>query len=737
MFFSIPNLRSSVVSEVEEPWNLKTATPPPYEEGKEAVIEFCNRVSTQHAMLSMVEGMSPGVRVTMADNVPYKLHGLLVDYDNPLPENPIQYIKDHKPCEFMPTYLSTTSSGNGRLVWEFEKPILFSDTGHMKEFMKILAKSMRLNKWLGGLDTAALTNWVKYYELGRNWQAVDAMASVPLSHLELWYFKAAEERKFDDFKKIEYKIPIEDLAAEVEAHFPNRWSGPFVYGARGIRFWDSSADNDTAAVVMPEGMLCYTGDQAFVPWRQLFGAAFVEQYEADAISDIVTSSAYDGDKFWMKQPNGGWITVSKDDFSQEMRVRGKDSRRKPGQTASEIDVIENHIKKHCKIVAALPFLFFPTGIIKHRRQNYLNTSTVEAMKPAPPVTKEPMKWSDGRKYFPFVHKLLGSMFADKEHEGTDQLVHLLAWLKYAYVHALARTPRIGQAIVIAGPPGKGKTFLSWKVISELLGGRSDASSHLVENDRWTERLLENPVMTIDDSSALTDRKSLREFTNKIKRYTANPEIMYEQKYAKTGEVPWLGRIVITCNLDAESLRILPDMDNSTQDKISLFKASDPVMEFADYDTNQRIIDKELPFFGRFLVDWPYPEDCVSEERRYGIKPYHHPDLFETSRQHGLGMLTEILNGFFTTYFNQPNKKFESEYVGTAMQLYEDMRTVFPSLTKELSYRALAMQLGKMEKAQYNVYKERDIETSQDLWHIHRNLNGIKKDFSENGREILS
>ena len=96
------------------------------------------------------------------------------------------------------------------------------------------------------------------------------------------------------------------------------------------------------------------------------------------------------------------------------------------------------------------------------------------------------------------------------------------------------------------------------------------------------------------------------------------------------------------------------------------------------------------------------------------------------------MLTEILNGFFTAYFNQPNKKFESEYVGTAMQLYED--AVFPSLTKELSYRAHAA--GGRWKRHNTMCTKRDIETSQDMWHVHRNLNGIKKDFSENGREIF-
>jgi hypothetical protein len=732
MFFSIPNLRSSVVIECDEPWSLKTKTPPPYSEGKEAVIEFCNRINTEHAMISMYEGMTAEVRVTMDDNVPYRMHGLLVDYDNPLPKDPVEYIRANKPSEFMPTYLATTASGNGRLVWEFEKPILFSNKTHMKEFIKILAKSMKLNKWLGGLDTAALTNWVKYYELGQNWEVIDALSTIPVSHLELWYFKASEEQRFDDTKKITYTIPAEDLAHEVEERFPGRWQGPFVYGARGIRFWDASSDNTTAAVVLPEGMLCYTGNQAFVPWRQLFGAAFVEQFEAEAIADIVTNAAYDGDKFWNRQDNGAWICMSKDDFGQELRVRGKDSRRKPGQMASEIDVIENHIKKNNKVNSALPFLFFPEGIIKHGGKRFLNTSQVKALSPAAPSTDGRMSFTDGRKHFPLIYKLLRNMFATDKNGESDQLTYLLAWLKYAYINALDRTPKPGQAIVIAGPPGKGKTFLSWQIIAKILGGRADASLHLVENDRWTERLLESPVMTIDDSSALTDARSLREFTNKIKRYTANPEIMYEQKYMKAGAVPWFGRIVITCNLDAESLRILPDMDNSTQDKICLFKASDPIINFKDFQTNERIINKELPFFGRFLIDWTYPEECIAGEKRYGVNAFHHPDLFEESRQHGLGMLTEMLEGFLKNYFEMPSHINDNDWTGTALQLFADMTTQYEAMSREMNYRSMSIQLGKMEKAKFNVFKEWRADVKQNIWHIHRHVNGPRKDYS-NGR----
>lgn len=728
MFFSIPNLRSSTVTEVEEPWLLKTKTPPPYAEGKEAVIEFCNRINTEHAMLSMVEGLTAEVRVTMEDNAPFKLHGLLVDYDNPLPANAVEYIKEHKPAEFMPTYLVVTASGNGRLVWEFEKPILFSNKNHMKEFIKLLARHLKLNKWLGGLDTEALTNWVKYYELGQSWTVIDALSVIPISHLELWFFQSATDQKFDDTKTVTYKIPAEDLAREVDERYPGRWQGPFVYGARGIRFWDATADNTTAAVVTPDGMLCYTGNQHFVPWKQLFGSSFVEQYEADAISDIVHNSAYDGDKFWLQQDNGVWGSWSKEDFGQELRVRGKDPKRKPGQTASEIDVIENHIKRHCKVNAALPFLYFPSGVIHHDGHPFLNTSQVKTMSPGAPLTEGLMTFTDGRKHFPLIYRLLRNMFIEAEEGAPDQLTYFLAWLKYAYVNAYERTPKPGQAVVIAGPPGKGKTFLSWKIISGLMGGRSDASAHLVENDRWTERLLEHPIMTIDDSSALSDAKSLREFTNKIKRYTANPEIMYEQKYMKTGAVPWLGRIVITCNLDAESLRILPDMDSSTQDKICLFKASDPIIDFADFQTNDKTIKQELPAFARFLIDWPYPEECMAGEKRFGVRAFHHPDLFEESRQHGLGMLHEMLQGFLTNFFSMKTNEDRVEWTGTALQLLADINAQFPAMSHELNYRTLSIQLGKLAKANFNLSKEWKADAQQYLWHINKTLIGATSDY---------
>lgn len=726
MFYSLPNTRSSTVTAVPEPWALKTETPPDYDTmSKEEITAWCARYETRHAIISAYEGVAPEVRVSKnKDNPPYRMHGLIVDYDAPLPDDPVTHITDKRQSEFLPTHLVVTSSHNARLVWQFEQPLLFTNDAHWREFLKLLTRNLKLNRWLGGLDTGALGNYATYYELGREWLPVAPDARIPLAISTLWFYQAAERQEFETEKSINYQIPMEDLAAEVNERWPGRWRGPFMEGARGVRFWDANADNETAAVVTKDGMLCYTGPQAFVPWRQILGTHFVEQYEAEAISDIMQFTVYDGQNFYRKIDEGGvWEMFSKPDFTQELRVMGKDATKRKGQTASEIDVIENRVKRYNRVKAAMPFLFFPPGIIRYGRDRFLNLSTVRPCTPVPKERFSHIKFSDGPELFPLIHSVLTNMFSstdEEEHEeGRKQLTHLLAWLKYAYENAYEFTPRPGHTLVIAGAPGKGKTFLSWRIIAGLLGGRADAASHLVDGDTWTERLLEEPVMTIDDSSALADEKSRRAFTNKVKRYTANAEMLFNQKYVKTGSVPWYGRIVITCNLDAESLMILPDMDTSTADKICLFKTSDAKIPFTSWQENNKKAAQQLPYFARFLLDWEYPEHVIASERRFGVTPYHHPALFDTARGYGIGLLMELVSGFLNDFFTHyPEKEY---WEGSATQLCADLGIRFPQMTKEINYRGMSIQLGKATAAGYHLERIQTEDNTVSKWRLYRDM----------------
>jgi len=265
--------------------------------------------------------------------------------------------------------------------------------------------------------------------------------------------------------------------------------------------------------------------------------------------------------------------------------------------------------------------------------------------------------------------------------------------------------------------GKGKTLFSRAVVGKLMGGHADAQAHLVGGSEWTENLIQSPVMRIDDSLATSDRKGLTDFTNRLKKYTANAEMIYNQKYKQSGTVPWFGRIIITCNMDTESLRILPDMDLSTRDKISLFRTSDAVIDFPDWQTIDRKLSKELPAFARFLEDWEIPDSCVSPDARFGVKSYHHPELLEESQQQGLGTILELLASFmdkWTEVSNDPLKPWE----GCASVLYADLVVHNAEVTKEIKAHGLAVLLGKLSKNGYGLEKYKDRESRLNIWRIY-------------------
>lgn len=717
MFYALPNLSSSTVFELEKPWEYKPADTPPDGASKEDTIAWAAGVDIDYAVLSGYEGTTPGVRIS-SDNPAHTIHAFVADYDLPLPADAVDRIKNSPVSEFKPAYICKTASGNARLVWLIESPFLCGNKHHTKEFLKTAAKHMKLSKWLGGFDAPAFGDVSKYYMLGDEWQPLFPSYRVPTNHLQLWFFKAAMGSHYDTAKEVSYKIPFEDLEKEVHKQYPNRWVGPFINGARGVRFWDSSADNDTAAMVTEDGMVCFTGDQFFVPWKQIFGASFVDDYEASYIAGVVDTCVYDGREFWQEEA-GFWQQWSKQDFSQSLRCQGYNGNKRPGQTMSEIDNIEHAIKRTRRVQGAMPFLYFPTGRILYNQKRMLNTSTVVPTKPGAPVTAKKMTFADGRKHFPFIYKLLTSMFTDKHDENSEQLIALLAWIKHFYINSLQRTPKSGHLLIIAGPAGKGKSMFVNEILGRLMGATPvDGTGLLLEGDRFTDELVESPIALVDDAVATTDYRGMRKFTARLKKYVANSKITWEKKYQSAGAVPWFGRIVILCNTDPESLKILPDPDSSTLDKFSMLKASELKINFPSREEITRLVTQELPYFARFLEDWEIPRRWEAAEARFGVRPYHHPELLEESRQQGVGTTLELLDGFMEMYTEtRPNA---TQWIGPASHLYEDLCAYRPEFMKSMKERSLSTQLGILMKNGYDIQKRKNERNIQE-WIISKNV----------------
>lgn len=724
MFYSIPNLSSQVAREMPDPAAFKPNYGAPYSD-KRAFLKWSQELGTEHSFVSLNEGMSPIVRVHSKDNPLFRMHGLIADYDAPLPDDVVAKLLAKPQSDFKPSWLVRTISGNGRLVWLFESPVTVMSEDHYKKIIRHLSKKLHLNKWLAGLDIEALSSTTRYYEHGAEWVPLPFGSPIPNAHVRHWVFECGLEISPGDKKVFTYDVPMEELAQEVHRRFPGRWKGDFRVGAQGVRFWDPGADNPTGAWIREDGVVCFTGTQAFLSWEQIFGRDFMAKYATLAVGGILEDSAYNGREFFQRTDNG-WISCSKDDFSQMLRVKGFNGKSDAKKGVSKIDEIEHMIKVERRIEAAFPFMFFKPGIIHWRHKPYLNISFTKCLQPSPPLTEGRMTLEDGETRFPFIHSLLTTMFSDPGSPRDDgQLEHFLAWLKYFYVNSLNMTPRQGQAIVLAGPAGKGKSLLTELIIGDLVGGRTDATNHLVHGDQWTKDLADSAVMAIEDSVGLGDARALNNFSNKLKKYVANPEILFNQKFKDSGSVPWFGRVVITCNLDSESLRIMPNMDISIRDKVSLFCTSNHIMDFPDRDVTKARIASELPVFARFLIDWVIPEKLVSTERRFGVKAYHHVELLAESRQQGTGTLVEVLQGYMEQYRRE--RKTETAWTGLSTQLQNELNTFNPSAMREITHRSLQTQLGMMAKNGYGVYKSADTMTGVKTWRINFDLQPDRKD----------
>ena len=97
-------------------------------------------------------------------------------------------------------------------------------------------------------------------------------------------------------------------------------------------------------------------------------------------------------------------------------------------------------------------------IVEVNGRKLLNISQVKAVRPALKDDPEISKW---------LHDFFENVWSEPR---TEQRDCFLAWFKRFYQNALSGCPLSGQAVVIAGDAGLGKTFLSWRIIGAALGG---------------------------------------------------------------------------------------------------------------------------------------------------------------------------------------------------------------------------------------------------------------------------
>jgi hypothetical protein len=675
-FFALPNLSSHDVT-IVNPSTIKHAG---YPDGdKESFRAWCVNKETKHCFYTAAEGLIPSLRVTK-ENPAVKLHGLVIDYDNEIDDEMEKNIAKISPADLSPTWISTTRSGGRRLIFEFESPMPVDHTQLYERFIKRMAKELRAYDLLPCLDTKSF-ELTQLFELGTHWRRLPGGKAISKDRLGLVLFEAAKEKIITADAP---DIPIEAVAEEVEKRWPRRIPGEFKVGARTPLFWIDDGIDRIGAQVGDHGMICYSerAGKSFLHWGEILGQKFVREFEASRIGAAAEGIWFDGKLYWRKGENGRWSGRTKEDQIMWLKGRGISARTSQKETASDAEKVLLAIQEVRTVDAAVSIALDSRERVEEHGCRYLNVSVKKAMSPAEIGSPED---------FPWLQKFFEHTFDEIQRD------HFFAWWKRFYRSGLEGALEQGQAIIIAGEAGRGKTLLSRVIVGSSVGGFADASRYLMGDSRFNKECGENALWVVDDSKSSVTRAQHRAFTEAIKAQISNPQGPTEAKFKDSLTLSWKGRIIITTNIDPDSLAIIPDLGPTVRDKIMLFQFNnDYEPDFAPNQKLEATIAKELPFFLKWLLGWKEPAYVLDKNPRYGVKSYHAPTLEKAaimaSSVHGLTEALDILRQRYCETGDPKNRpdKIQESATGMLLKLHaiDGLRSILKYYSENTIGRAL-------------------------------------------------
>jgi len=244
------------------------------------------------------------------------------------------------------------------------------------------------------------------------------------------------------------------------------------------------------------------------------------------------------------------------------------------------------------------------------------------------------------------------------------------------------------------------------VISGLVGGFSDASDYLSGHTKFNKDLGRVAAWVIDDTTSASSFQDQRKATELIKRAVANPRIEYMAKYADALSIPWAGRVIMSLNMDANSLSVIPALDSSNRDKLMALKVrDDATSKFPSNKILEESIWKELPHFGKWLLDWVVPQE-IESYGRFGIVSFIDITVSSAAYDNSSRSSVAELVEFFSKRCRQLNASM-TQWVGTLTEFqvtlhdFNNGRNVGMSNNLEFVRRGMSA-LEESGKANLNV-----------------------------------
>lgn len=681
----LKNLISSQLVEGPAPWDFSGRNLVPQNclgnDGKKNRDSWINTPSTEYHVYSLYEGLNPCLRISKSayngeGNPPVIMYGIAADYDTDISLEEVMRVK-HRFGIHPPTWFEQTLSSNCRLVWLFEKPLPVPSREYLLRFLEEAKTWLNLGQ-LPGLDLPALKTPERYFTNGGIWHRI---SDKPISADETRGFSLRVTSKFEWVNRDHGKaVSWEAITEECRRKYDRFKDWPYEVlapGQQGPSFWIEGSTSPKSAIVLDVGFQTFSAHatKGMYTFKEVVGSQFVESVEDAHLGKAIDGIVTDGKTWYIEETTGRWQDYDSAGVRRRLMVRGLSDRRAKGETVDSVTKAQDHLASNCRVDIAATLPFFPKGLIQLNHQKILNLHFIEAMQPA----EGPVVWGPGGE-MPFLSSYFSGLF-----DPADQLDYFMSWTARFYRACLERKPNSGHVVILCGPPNAGKTFCATAVISRLVGGHANANAYFNGNDSFNSELFLNALWCMDDGNVSNTAAQHRQFSENVKRVAANRYWRSNEKFKKAANIPWLGRAIITCNDDPESLQQLPNMDISIREKLMMFRVGVRKIEFPDSEEMEKILLTEIPFLARYLLDWKVPKHCLQDsDVRFGLSSYCEPSLSRAANlSNGQSAFVELLLRWVKDFF--AGNPEVSEWRGTATDLrlamsadmsYENMLRVY-------------------------------------------------------------
>lgn len=226
----------------------------------------------------------------------------------------------------------------------------------------------------------------------------------------------------------------------------------------------------------------------------------------------------------------------------------------------------------------------------------------------------------------FIRAVLHDLLHDDKYP--EQHRCFLDWLAHCR-RAVIEGRRIqSPALVMAGQRGNGKS-LTIEIINRSLGGRlANGYRHLCGDTPFNRDLLGAELIVMDDAAASKDPRSRIRLAQNIKNFLFAGSVPIEGKNKDSFNCSPVHAVVLAVNDNPEHLRVLPELDDTMQDKIVIAKTSPvnlPRSIAGREDLIKLEIAKTLP---AFIYELDGRDLSGSYDDRGRLKCFWHPAITE-------------------------------------------------------------------------------------------------------------